>query len=174
MQRCNLATLQLGNSATLQCLTRCWQGRRKAFHFIRSRRRNWLRVYRTIDLSADKLSTRACLCLSEHVCVCVCVLISGHAACHKSWVLNYSRKLDSAQADTATCHLPRAGKGRRGGSGTGKGWGGGRDSGRGWGGGRGCGSDRGAIASMSARLEAAACRQRSDRDQAASCCATAS
>lgn len=38
------------------------------------------------------------------VCVKMFLLISGHAACHKSWVLNYSRKLDSTQADTATCH----------------------------------------------------------------------
>lgn len=74
LQLCNLATLQLvATLQTLQCLTRCWQGRRKAFHFICWRRRNWLRVYRTIDLSADKLSTRACLCLCDYVCVCVCV-----------------------------------------------------------------------------------------------------
>lgn len=127
---------------TLQCLTRCWQRSRKALRFIRSRRRQWLRAT-TIGLSIYRcagqivcLSVFLSICLCQCVAVCVCVwlkrstakcwLISGHAACHKSWVLNYSRQLGLAwpQPDTgllgtdaascnlllAACHLPQAGR----------------------------------------------------------------
>lgn len=113
---------------TLQCLTRCWQRGRKALRFIRSRRRQWLRAT-TIGLSIYRPAGQiVCLSVSLSVSFCVCVwlkrstakcwLISGHAACHKSWVLNYSRQLDSTRlglvwpqpdtgllgTDTATCN----------------------------------------------------------------------
>lgn len=111
-----------------------------------------LSVYRFIGVP-DKLS--ACLSFSPSVfvsvwqCVCVwlkrstakCWLISGHAACHKSWVLNYSRQLDLARLgpnltlafsaltlQVATCCLPLAT----------------------------CHKQPGAIPSMSTRLEAVA------------------